>query len=287
MLHIQLFLIKTFQSILAIIKVLLLSKFNKYILKTNQDKDCLILGNGPSLIKMIKEQPDFIKGKDIVCVNFFPTTLLFEELKPSVFVTAAPEFWLSEVDQSYKTGKKEIITAMVTKTKWPLTVLIPFAAKKDSYWSKNLKENPNIIIQYFNNTGIEGWVFLCFWLFKRGLAMPRPHNVLIPAIFNAINMGYQRIYLWGADHNQILELSVDENNIPLINQKHFYDSNTSSPAVMKKMGKGKRKVHEILHKFMLTFEAYHVLNEYAEKRGTKIINATPNSLIDAFERHGS
>ena len=114
--------------------------------------------------------------------------------------------------------------------------------------------------------------------------MPRPHNVLIPAIINAVNMGYRKIYLWGAENNQFLSLSVDENNHALISQKHFYDHETKRKGIMKRAGIGRRRVHEILHKFMVTFEAYHTLNDYAESRDSRVINQTPNSMIDAFER---
>jgi hypothetical protein len=70
----------------------------------------------------------------------------------------------------------------------------------------------------------------------------------------------------------------------LINQKHFYDAETSKSEPMHKGGKGERRLHEVLLKFYYSFRSYYMLNGYARKRGAKIINVTPNSFIDAFER---
>jgi hypothetical protein len=80
------------------------------------------------------------------------------------------------------------------------------------------------------------------------------------------------------------QIHVDDNNNALINQVHFYDATSSKSEVLDKRGKGARKLHEILHKFMLAFKGYFILKEYAEYKNVKIYNATPDSFIDAFER---
>jgi hypothetical protein len=80
------------------------------------------------------------------------------------------------------------------------------------------------------------------------------------------------------------DITVNDNNDALINQKHFYDAKSSKHQVLDKKGKGQRRLHEILHKFMLAFAGYFVLREYAESLGAEILNATPNSYIDAFDR---
>ena len=54
---------------------------------------------------------------------------------------------------------------------------------------------------------------------------------------------------------------------------------------MDNIGKGHRKMHEILEKWMLAFKGYFFIKEYAvNKKKSKIINITPNSYIDAFDR---
>lgn len=272
------------ESLLAIIKVVLLSKLPQDTGTPGKEKELVILGNGPSLNPLLDKHRRFLVNKDLICVNYFPTTPLYEDLKPSIFITSAPEFWLDGIDQVYLDGSKTLFESLAKKTSWPLLLFIPFAARKNKHWQEVLGVNPLIKIVFYNETGIEGWKWLTFFLFRKRLAMPRPHNVLSPAIFTAMNLGYKTVWLWGADHNQFLELSVDENNVALINQRHFYDFSSSSPDVMRKMGTGRRKVHEILEKFVLAFKAYHILQEYAGRNQVKIYNSSPGSLIDAFER---
>jgi hypothetical protein len=98
-------------------------------------------------------------------------------------------------------------------------------------------------------------------------------------------LGYEEIFFLGADHSWLPELSVNNNNEVLVNQKHFYDEESSIARQMhKNEGRGNRRIHEVLHKFMLTFAAYHSLNDNAVKKGVKIVNLTEGSFIDAFDK---
>lgn len=97
-------------------------------------------------------------------------------------------------------------------------------------------------------------------------------------------MGYEKIHLIGADHSWLKDLWVDENNLVMLRQKHFYDETTAKANPMYKKGQDTRKLHEVLQKFVISFEAYFTLEKFATKKGQKIINLTPGSFIDAFER---
>ena len=57
--------------------------------------------------------------------------------------------------------------------------------------------------------------------------MPRPRNVLIPSIMLAINSGYRRVYVAGADHSWLKTLSVDDENRVVSIQPHFYKEKES------------------------------------------------------------
>jgi hypothetical protein len=282
--QIQRFIENLQKTSLALIKILILSKWNVQVKISRRKNSAVILGNGPSFNQLYNQHKNFLTGKDIFCVNLFPTTRYFEDIKPIYFIVCAPEFWLDGIEEIYKQTKESILNALSNKVNWDLTLLIPFSSKIDEDWQRRLKYNTQIQIMYFNETGIEGWDKIIFWLWKKGLGMPRPHNIIIPAIFNAINLWYKEIFLWGVDQNQIKEVSVDKNNTALLSQRHFYDHDSANPDHMRKMGKGKRKIHEILHKFMITFAAYHELRKYADTRDVRIYNMSPDSLIDAFER---
>jgi hypothetical protein len=147
-----------------------------------------------------------------------------------------------------------------------------------------LDKNGNIDFSFYNPTPIEGIKWIKYRLFRLNLGVPRPHNVLIPGIVIALNIGFKKIFLLGADHSWLKEISVDENNTVLINQKHFYNLESSKAKAMYNKSGGHRKLHELLMKFVYSFEGYFILKGYADRLGATVVNATPESYIDAFER---
>lgn len=271
-------------SVISIVRILIHSRVKFISPLNNQSDSCVLLGNGPSLTESLKEHQSFLKEKLVVCVNHFPKTEKYEKIKPTVFVTAAPDVWLDSVESHFVESSNELFKVIATKTSWPLKLFIPFEARPYKRWQTHLKGNQNIEIIYYNNTPIEGWDWFKYFFFSRNLGMPRPHNVMIPAIFLSINSGMKKIYLLGADHSWLSEISVDNNNCVLMNQKHFYDEKISEAKPLDKRGKGERKLWEILHKFMYAFKGYWILKEYADKEGVEIFNATPKSFIDAFDK---
>ena len=174
--------------------------------------------------------------------------------------------------------------ALIEKSTWEITLFCPYKGKKAKDWLDNIRQNKNIKIVFFNDTPIEGLSSWNRFFMGRGWGLPRPHNVLIPAISMAINSGYKEIYLAGADHSWLPMISVNDKNQALVNQQHFYDENATKSDLMYKLGMRPRRLHEILEKFMFTFRSYFDLKDYAESRGVQIYNSTPDSYIDAFER---
>lgn len=270
--------------IASLVRVVVLSKWNVKLKKETQKRDIVILGNGPSLNKMIADHADFLEGKDKICVNVFPTTDLYQELKPEIYFASAPDMWLEDIEPFFLKQSKSIFDALATKTEWPLKLYFPYEARKFKRWQQNIKNNPNIEVIYYNNVAVEGWQWFEHLMFRKNWGMPRPHNIIIPSVFTSINLGYKKIFLWGTDHSWLKDISVNDNNDALINQKHFYDEATSKAKPLDKKGKGARKLHEILHKFMLAFKGYFILRDYADAEKAEIYNQTEGSFIDAFER---
>ena len=109
-----------------------------------------------------------------------------------------------------------------------------------------------------------------------------------------INLGFKKIFVAGADHSWLKELFVTELNEVLLSQKHFYDKETlneetdknkPTPKPMYLGGTGQtRKLHEVLLKFYYSFRSYWDIKNYAEALSVSILNITPGSYIDAFER---
>jgi len=268
----------------TIIRLVLLSKPFSKIKKIEQEKDLVILANGPSLTESIDKHKDFLESKDLMCVNHFPRTEFYQELKPKYLMSIAPDLWLDDIDNNFVEQSKLLFSEMNKKTTWDLVFFFPYEARKHKRWQNQLNDNKHIKISYINQIPAEGWKWFRHFVFRKNLGLPRPHNVLIPSIFFGLNMGYRKIYLLGADHSWLPEISVNDDNVALINQKHFYDAEHSKSETLDKRGKGARRLHEILHKFMLAFKGYFVLKEYAKSLNAEIYNATNKSYIDAFER---
>ena len=271
-------------SIASLLKIIILSRPTKVSNINIDSEDFVILGNGPSFTSMYQSHKEFLKGKDLICVNHFPSTDLYEELQPKYYITLAPDLFDETVDKEFRERGEALFKTIAKKTCWELEFIMPFYAKKFSKWREVISENKHIKITYINSTPVEGVKSINYWFFRQNMGMPRAHNVMIPSVFIGINLKYKNIYLWGADHSWLPQISVDDNNVALINQKHFYDPENSKPSPFDKNGVGVRRLHEILRKFMLAFEGYFVLKEYADKNNVKILNCTPNSYIDAFDR---
>ncbi len=272
------------KTLATLIKIIILSKCTHINKLKPKNPELVILGNGPSFKSMYEKNADFLNGKDLICVNHFPSTELYQKLKPKYFITAAPDLYDENVEEEFRIRGEKLFKTIAEKTTWELDFIITTYAKKFKQWQNIIAQNKNIKVKFINTTPVEGFKNINHLLFRLNLGMPRPHNILIPSIFLGINAKYKTIYLWGADHSWLPEISVNDDNIPLVNQKHFYDSNSSKPKAFSQNGIGIKKLHEILKKFMLAFESYFVLKEYAESNKTKILNCTPNSFIDAFER---
>lgn len=273
------------QTIVSLARITIWSRCVKNIGVSQNIKKSgiVILANGPSLTDMISTNSSFLDGKTTMCVNSFPTTEYFTSIKPSFFIISAPDYWLENVRPVYVEMRNELIERLL-KVNWDLTVFIPTMAKHSALWSDLKKNNKHITLHYYNLTPVYG--FRCFrnFCYKRNIGIPRPHNILIPALMMSIKMKFADIYLWGADHSWLPHIFVDQENTVYLTQKHFYDKETAIPSTMQKNVKEDRKLHEMLYKFVYTFEGYFFIREFAEKSRSKIWNCTPGSFIDAFNR---
>ncbi len=275
---------QSFQSVMSVLKVILLSKKNVKLphAKTNE---CIILANGPSLRKTLKEKLDFItKGdKEIFAVNYFINSPFYEKIKTQYYVLNAPEFWIDTTTDMHKQKRAKLFEDLKAKTDWDMKIFVPFDAGKTKLWQNLFDSNKHLSVVYYNKTPVEGLQRINNFLFKHNLGMPRPYNVLVPTIFLALNMGFKTIYLFGADHSWHQEIKVDENNNVMVNHEHFYDNSAQVKPMYHLDGK-EYYIHDIFRKLYLAFKGYFVLKDYAETLGAKILNASEKSYIDAFDK---
>lgn len=281
------FLSNTRLFFIGLAKIFFVSKF-KDLHKTvkTKNQEVIILGNGPSLGSLINDNAflERIKLMDVVGVNAFCDYSCFEQIQPKYYVMAAPDYWETNVKDVYIQIRTSIYTNLAKKVNWEMFLIIPWDARKQDFWQKIIGQNKNIKIIYFNIIPIEGSKGFKFFCFNKKFGTPRLHNVIGPSIMNMIWLNYKRIYLVGVEHSWLPQISVDENNIALVGQPHFYDKDAKPEKMNGVGGVGYRKLHEIIHKFYLTFKGYFEVQEYAANKNVEIINLTPDSFIDAFPR---
>lgn len=265
---------KLAKSVKSLGKLLLSTRKATYRLQ-ERTRRLVILGNGPSLATTISEYGDHIANEvDAMAVNFAANTPEFRRLRPEYYILADPHFFANPDDANVAR-----LLDNLRCVDWKMTLFLPHAARKNC----PLSPTGFLSIEYYNAVGVEGFGALEKWAFDRRRGMPRPRNVLIPAIMTGIGMGYKDIRITGADHTWTATLNVDDDNHVLSHQPHYYKEDRKEEKRIRNEYL-KYPLHSILYSFYLAFKAYHVIAAYAEKRGVRIYNSTPGSMIDAFDR---
>lgn len=275
------------------IKIKIKKKFDKNA-KTNnfgviKDKtDVVILGNGPSLKDSLDNPKfwEFIKDKDVVCVNTFPSTESFLKIKPSYLVLMDHGYWCKNIIDSERALIKQNIDN-IKNIDWDLYIFMPIQAKKWNWFKEIEQNNEHIKLIYINadDTTIKNDEEK-FLRYKTNIFMPSPQNVLIGCLYCSINIGYKNIYIFGADHTWHLALVVRDDNLLCIKDSHFYDKEEPklTPLYKNPEGKDPFTMREIMRAYMIVYEKYEVLEKYSKYMGSKIYNMSKISCIDAFER---
>ena len=272
---------KCSDTLISLGKVMIKSKPGRTLPVAGSAK-CLVLGNGPSLKQSLQHHPDLFKSHDLLCVNSFSVTDEYTLLKPSYYLMLDPGLWLGIHATAIKTFEQ-----LRARTTWPVTLFIPTTARKHKIFGDLAKANGNIRIVFFNYTPYRGFKAIGHWLFRHNLAMPQSQNVLVAALFIAVNMGFPQVYLFGADHTWHEQLHVNDENMLCLKDVHFYEQEeriSYRPFYKDVTNTATFTMHEILATFSKIFLGYFVLNEYAKSRNCSIFNASAISFIDAFKR---
>jgi len=272
---------KIIDSLAALAKVILQSgkPFSK---GERKEKALIIMGNGPSLRQTIDDHGKWLESHPLMAVNFAANTPEFFRLKPEYYILADPHFFTGhERDANVVRLWQNIAGA-----DWSMTLFIPLKEKKNvenALIKAGCSLGKGITLKYYNLTPGDGASWLLCKLYDLGLAMPRPRNVLIPAIMTALREGFRKVIITGADHTWTRTLEVDDDNHVVSVQPHFYKDSGEEKKRVATDYKGLR-ICDVLGSMTIAFRSYHHIKEYAGKRGIEILNATPGSFIDAFPR---
>ncbi|MCM1006205.1 MAG: hypothetical protein NC402_07920 [Prevotella sp.] len=240
------------------------------------DEELVILGNGPSLKQTLAEEMPALMSRQRMVVNFAANAPEFFELRPQFYILADPHFFAGEATDPNVAR----LWRNIGKTEWPMILYVPCKQLKEI---EVLHKNKNLIFKGFNLTPAEGTPQIVHPLYDFGWAMPRPRNVMIPAIMVGIREGFKTIYIAGADHTWSKTLEVDDRNRVISVQPHFYEDNAEEQKRVETTY-ANYHLHDILKSLYVAFRSYHQIQAWASDHGVRIINITPGSFIDAFPR---
>lgn len=261
-------------SLASLVKIPLMSRRPSPCVRQSRDT-VIIMGNGPSLREAMAEHSGVLASYPLMAVNLSALAPEFRTLRPAYYILADIAFFLKE-----KSGNVPALWEALRGVDWPMTLFVPANARGMG----ELKALPaNIEVKYFNLTPVEGYRWLAYPLYDLGLGMPRPRNVLVPAMMCAMREGFKRVVLAGADHNWAKTLWVTDRNRVVSVQPHFYKDDDAELRRAEEIF-SQVHLHDVYENYAIAFRSYHNVAPYMKKRGVEILNATPGSFIDAFPR---
>jgi hypothetical protein len=223
-----------------------LVKKNTALKNMYQGQRCFILGTGPSLKTT---DFDLLKNELVFGVNFY--------YKSDLVNTVKPQFYCLYDDIFHTTHQQSTLDLL---HKLPDTIFF-LRTRAVDFIRKNNIDMKNIYFQHCNQYQYGDLVRL-----DMTKGMTAPFNVVLGCLQSAIYMGFKKIYLLGCDFNSFASLKVE----------HFYDR---GPAPDRTMPLG----FELKYYSLVSYHHY-AIEKYARKNGIQIVNLTPNSLLDAYER---
>ncbi len=275
---------KLINTVFSVLKVLIQARAGLNLPAATK-KACYILGNGPSLKQSLEKHRNLFTASELYVVNGFAISDYYKLLKPENYV------FLDQYFTGYDGKNTPILTVqktyehLIEDTSWPLNLFVPAATRKNLFWKELTLKNTNIRIVYYNYVIFRGFENIAHWFFKHNLAMPQCQNILAASIFLAINRGYEKVIIYGADHSWHEQLIVDESNTVSTLDKHFYNPGGTEVNLKKRVKKrDSYGVHVYFASLSKAFYSYWVLQQYATERGVNVLNASSKTYIDAFER---
>lgn len=247
---------------------------NGYKYRGPKYKEAFVLGNGPSINDSISSE-DF-EGKCLFVVNNFAKSHdLYTRLMPQNYVFADPYFWESNLEDT-------VLADIVRITSWDINIYFPSEIYGLEKIQAFFTSNKHITLLPYNKTYIEGFGDWQVKAFKNNYGMPITANVLVAALYLSINSGAGIIHVYGADHSWTKSMIVNNSNQVCIADTHFNSEATFTPWL--KHDGTLFLMSEILEAFARMFHGYEYIEKYAKRLGVRIINETPGSFIDSFER---
>ena len=247
--------------------------------KKRKKRKINILGNSPMLSKTIKS----IEESDHnIMVNFALCDDLFFVVKPEYLSICDPIFFVNDFVPATQERTKKLKDwhENLKKIDWNLTLIIPSTQYRNSNFLRELNLEVVVINARFFDVGSN---FIRHKLYQNNLSCPNLSNIIILAIYSALQLNYENVYIHGVDGDGFSKYRVDMMNHISFEDTHYYNSGIARNLTLQDNvpigGLYKCLLEEAsMHRSFLD------VSQYAKRIGVKVYNVSPNSMLDTFEK---
>lgn len=254
---------------------------------------CCVLANGPSLKDAFHkfDMGELEITSDSIVMNLAALEKHFWIIKPKHMCFADIMFCMD-----YDLKKEQIkrqFQLLNEKVDWDMNLYLCYDDPKhvELFKSYSILKNPHLHLIPMNRIPCNNWPRK-YWLkaLSSGIAMPRVGTVSNVALNVALLCGYKQIELYGVDQNWFLHFGVNDDNLLCTIEEHFYDKEGERvyrPFLSPYKNGGNKFVSECMETLFVQARSHEIHAWWAKQIGATIINMTPGSIIDAFDRIGS
>lgn len=230
-----------------------------------------VVMNGPTLkdsIHLINEIP----GKVLMVNSAISHLEDFNSIKPNYYCLADPAY----IDPNAALADLVVNTwESINQYNGPLELFVPNLWK-----NKFLINKSNIHVRYVISVPAPKGKHL-YEKLQKNTGAPAFQGVVVMGLYVALQLGYKKIYLHGAEQKRD-NIFVNERNELYIRDVHLYKEKKTIKNLTLRSG-----IHMLdeYHAEVNLFENLYLLRDYSAICGAKIINVSTDSLIDCFERY--
>lgn len=225
-------------------------KYNLRYKDLHKGERCFILATGPSLGKLENHHVKALSNEIVFAVNSFYKVNNTKEIIPNYYVLMDDLYrssWsnvFSEIESAYPTRVPIFITDIRSR---------PFISKQNREFDNIFLYAKQYPVDHIDSD-LSKNIFI-------GL------NVVTTAILSAIYLGFKEVYIIGADYNAFCSQG----------RGHAYDDDQEVSQVDYNLA-------FYLKFYAICTEFHYLVFKYAKRKGVKIINLNPNSLLDAYPK---
>lgn len=242
----------------------------------------VILANGPSLKDVLPNIgiDEVFKNSNFTVMNFFALSQYFQRIKPRYYCLSDSMF-IRKDGNSDKV--KKLFYHLQNNVNWDMYLYVPRRFEKKDFLRYSCLSNPYIHIVCINDITYQSFECFRIWLLKKNLILPYINSVVQLGIYAALNNGFDEVRIYGVEHNMICSLLVNDENQLCYKNEHFYDTAIKIEPI-KGEDNNLYKIADYLMVQAVLFQSHDQLSKYAKSLGVKVINCTPFSMIDSYER---